>query len=45
MIAKFANPATPYLAKPHPGRRTYKDVYAGISRRGEWGGQGDDDSD
>jgi ATP-dependent helicase/nuclease subunit B len=44
LVAKFADPATPYLAKPHPERGTYKDVYAGISRRNEWGGQGDDDS-
>jgi ATP-dependent helicase/nuclease subunit B len=42
LVRKFADPATPYLAKPHPGRGTYKDVYAGISRRGEWGG---DDGD
>ncbi len=44
LVAKFANPATPYLARPHPGRKLYKDVYAGISRTGEWGGP-DDDSD
>jgi ATP-dependent helicase/nuclease subunit B len=44
LIEKFADPATPYLAKPHPERGTYKDVYAGISRRNEWGGQGDYDS-
>jgi ATP-dependent helicase/nuclease subunit B len=43
LIAKFADPATPFLAKPHPARGTYKDVYQGISRSGEWGGQGDDD--
>jgi ATP-dependent helicase/nuclease subunit B len=43
LIAKFANPATPYLARPHPARSTYKDVYQGISRSFEWGGQGDDD--
>jgi ATP-dependent helicase/nuclease subunit B len=42
-FAKFANPATPYLAAPHPDRKTYADVYKGISRRGEWGGDGDDD--
>jgi ATP-dependent helicase/nuclease subunit B len=42
LVRKFADPATPYLAKPHPGRGTYKDVYAGVSRRGEWGG---DDGD
>jgi ATP-dependent helicase/nuclease subunit B len=42
LVAKFADPATPYLAKPHPGRSTYKDIYAGISRSGEWGGDGDE---
>jgi ATP-dependent helicase/nuclease subunit B len=42
LVAKFANPATPYLARPHPGRKLYKDVYAGISRSGEWGGSDDD---
>jgi len=45
LVAKFANPATPYLAKPHPSRGTYKDVYAGISRAGEWGGASNDDRD
>jgi ATP-dependent helicase/nuclease subunit B len=43
LIAKFADPGTPFLAKPHPARSTYKDTYQGISRSGEWGGQGDDD--
>jgi ATP-dependent helicase/nuclease subunit B len=43
LVKKFADPATPYLARPHPSRSTYRDVYAGISRVGEWGGQGDDD--
>ncbi len=44
LVAKFADPATPYLARPHPGRKPFKDVYAGISRSGEWGGL-DADSD
>jgi ATP-dependent helicase/nuclease subunit B len=43
LVKKFADPATPYLARPHPSRGTYRDVYAGLSRVGEWGGQGDDD--
>jgi ATP-dependent helicase/nuclease subunit B len=43
LFTKFADAATPYLATPHPGRSTYADVYAGISRRGEWGGDGGDD--
>jgi ATP-dependent helicase/nuclease subunit B len=42
LVEKFADPATPYLAKPHPSRGTYRDTYAGMSRAGEWGGQGDD---
>jgi ATP-dependent helicase/nuclease subunit B len=43
LFAKFADPHTPYLARPHPDRKTYADTYAGISRRAEWGGEGDDD--
>jgi ATP-dependent helicase/nuclease subunit B len=43
LFAKFADAATPYLAQPHPDRATYEDVYAGISRRAEWGGAGGDD--
>ncbi len=42
LFAKFADPATPYLAHPHPDRSTYKDVFAGISRSAEWGGEADD---
>ncbi len=37
-LAKFAREKTPYLARPHPARKTYRDVYAGISRRAEWEG-------
>ncbi len=44
LFAKFAIQTTPYLAKPHPERSTFEDTYQGISRRGEWGGEGDDDS-
>lgn len=36
LFAKFADPATPYLAAPHPARQNPYDVYAGISRRAEW---------
>jgi len=42
LFAKFADPATPYLAAPHPARQNLYDVYAGISRRAEWA---NDDSD
>ena len=42
LLEKFARPATPYLARPHPGRGLYYDPYAGVSRRGEWGGDGND---
>ncbi len=43
LFAKFADPLTPYLATPHPDRSTYEDIYKGISRRGEWGGEGPGD--
>jgi ATP-dependent helicase/nuclease subunit B len=43
LFAKFADPGTPYLATPHPSRSTYEDTYKGISRRGEWGGEGPGD--
>ncbi len=43
LFAKFANENTPYLATPHPSRSTYEDTYKGISRRGEWGGEGPGD--
>jgi ATP-dependent helicase/nuclease subunit B len=42
LFAKFADPATPYLASPHPARQNLYDAYAGISRRAEWA---NDDSD
>jgi ATP-dependent helicase/nuclease subunit B len=43
LFAKFADHNTPYLATPHPDRSTYEDIYTGISRRGEWGGEGPGD--
>jgi ATP-dependent helicase/nuclease subunit B len=43
LFNKFSSASTPYLATPHPGRSTYDDPYHGISRRGEWGGEGADD--
>jgi ATP-dependent helicase/nuclease subunit B len=42
LFEKFADPATPYLAAPHPARQNAYDSYAGISRRAEWA---NDDSD
>jgi ATP-dependent helicase/nuclease subunit B len=39
IFEKFARAETPYLAAPHPQRATYADVYAGISRRAEWAGE------
>jgi ATP-dependent helicase/nuclease subunit B len=39
LLQKFGNPATPYLATPHPARAPYRDPYHGVSRRGEWGGE------
>ncbi len=43
LIKKFANPATPYLARPHPGRTPHADPYAGLSRRAEWEAEDDPD--
>jgi ATP-dependent helicase/nuclease subunit B len=43
LFQKFALETTPYLARPHPSRSTYDDPYHGVSRRGEWGGEGSDD--
>jgi len=43
LFSTFSRAATPYLAAPHPGRSTYDDPYHGVSRRGEWGGEGSDD--
>lgn len=45
LLAKYADPAMPFLAAPHPGRVNKFDDYAGISRRAEWGGEDDDVSD
>jgi ATP-dependent helicase/nuclease subunit B len=39
LLEKFADPAMPFLASPHPGRESRYDDYAGISRRAEWGGE------
>ncbi|MDD2706277.1 MAG: PD-(D/E)XK nuclease family protein, partial [Acidocella sp.] len=39
LFETFADPATPYLAAPHPARRNDYDSYAGISRRAEWAGE------
>ena len=44
LFDKFADPATPYLAAPHPARPNKYDAYAGISRRAEWAGEDADDS-
>jgi ATP-dependent helicase/nuclease subunit B len=44
LLQKFDRETTPYLAKPHPGRGTYGDKYHGVSRRGEWGGEGSGES-
>jgi ATP-dependent helicase/nuclease subunit B len=38
IFTKFARAETAYLASPHPKRENKYDVYAGISRRGEWAG-------
>ena len=45
LFDKFADPATPYLATPHPSRENKYDAYAGISRRAEWAGEDGDDGD
>ncbi|MDE1906275.1 MAG: double-strand break repair protein AddB [Rhodospirillales bacterium] len=45
LLAKYADPARPFLAAPHPGRVNRFDDYAGISRRAEWSGEGEDVSD
>ena len=45
LLARFADPATAFLAAPHPDRQNLYDDYAGISRRAEWAGEdetGDD---
>jgi ATP-dependent helicase/nuclease subunit B len=45
MLKKFADASQPFLAAPHPRRVNRFDDYAGISRRAEWGGEGEDVSD
>lgn len=45
LLQKYADPKTAFLASPHPGRDNRYDDYAGISRRVEWGGEGEDVSD
>ncbi|WP_298281215.1 double-strand break repair protein AddB [Acidocella sp.] len=40
LFAKYGEEATPYLAAPHPARANPYDVYGGVSRRGEWEGEG-----
>ena len=36
LLTHYANPATPFLDAPHPGRKPYDQPFAGISRRAEW---------
>ena len=36
LLAYYADPATPFLDAPHPGRKPYDQPFAGISRRAEW---------
>ncbi|MCU4158574.1 double-strand break repair protein AddB [Acidiphilium sp. AL] len=36
LLARYADPATPFLDAPHPGRQTHDRPFAGISRRAEW---------
>ena len=45
LLEKFADASQPFLAAPHPGRVNRFDDYAGISRRAEWGEEGEDVSD
>jgi len=45
LFDKFADPATAYLAAPHPARVNKYDAYAGISRRAEWAGEDGNDGD
>jgi ATP-dependent helicase/nuclease subunit B len=45
LFDKFSDPATPYLAAPHPARVNKYDAYAGISRRAEWAGEDGNDGD
>ncbi len=36
LIAAYDDPATPYLAQPHPGRAPRFSAYAALARVGEW---------
>ncbi len=45
LLARYADAQTPYLAAPHPARGNPYDPYAGISRRAEWDGEDENDSD
>ncbi|MDD4935757.1 MAG: double-strand break repair protein AddB [Acidiphilium sp.] len=36
LLAHYADPATPFLDRPHPGRATYDSPFTGVSRRAEW---------
>ena len=40
-FARFSDPATAYLARPHPDRTPAFSPYAGISRQAEWEGAGE----
>jgi len=41
LIARFDDPATPYLARPHPGRAPRHSAYGHLARLQEWGTEGD----
>lgn len=45
LLEKYARPDVAFLASPHPARETGYDDYRGISRRAEWGEEGDDVSE
>lgn len=45
LLQKYAEPERAFLASPHPGRDNKYDDYAGVSRRAEWGEEGDDVGD
>lgn len=36
LLAHYADPATAFFDRPHPGRETYDSPFAGVSRRAEW---------
>jgi ATP-dependent helicase/nuclease subunit B len=44
LIARFDDPAQPYLAQPHPGRLPRFPEYAQLARAAEWGRGGDEDA-